>query len=149
MVILLIRFLVKMIIIKIFNCKKYRIDLARTWKDSNQGKGLCIPEKRKFIRHYLGLTESKHFMDFIFRNCMLQDVAYGVTQIKYDSGEEQKVTHAILATKFSNTIAFYIKSCKTVDFSTLFESRLCKILHAIKASQRKSLAGLDDNCMWN
>ena len=71
---------------------------------------------------------------------MLQDVAYGLSQIKYDSGEEQKVAHAILTTKFSNTIAFYIKSCKTVDFSTSFESRLCKILHAIKGKARDNKA---------
>ena len=42
---------------------------------------------------------------------MLQDVAYGITKIKYDSGEEQKVAHAILNTKFSHAIAFYIESC--------------------------------------
>ena len=96
---------------KIFNCTKYRIDLARKWRDSHQGKGLCIPEKKKFIRHCLDLNKSEHFLDFIFSSDMLQDVAYGITKIKYDSGEEQKVAHAILNTKFSHAIAFYIESC--------------------------------------
>ena len=65
-------------IIKIFNCTKYRIDLPRKWRDSHQGKVLCIPEKKKFIRHYLDLNKSEHFLDFIFISGMLQDVAYGV-----------------------------------------------------------------------
>ena len=131
-------------IMKIFNCAKYRIDLARKWRDSHQGKGLCIPEKNKFIRHRLNCNKSEHFLDFIFSSGMLQDVAYGVTKIRYDSGEEQKVAHAILTTKFSHAIAFYIESCKIAHFSPLSESSLWKILHAIKPSQRKSLAGLDD-----
>ena len=47
---------------------------------------------------------------------MLQDVAYGVTKIKHDSGEEQKIVYAILSTKFSHTITFYIESCKIASF---------------------------------
>ena len=55
-----------------FNCTKYRIDLAKKWKHSDQGKGLRIPEKKNFYRAFSG--------------GMLQDVAYGVTKIKHDSG---------------------------------------------------------------
>ena len=55
-------------IMKIFNCTKYRIELARKWKDSHQGKVLCIPEKKKFIRHRLDLNKSEHFLDFIFHS---------------------------------------------------------------------------------
>ena len=36
--------------IKTFNCTKYRIDLAKKWKHSDQGKGLRIPEKKNFYR---------------------------------------------------------------------------------------------------
>ena len=76
--------------IKTFNCTKYRIDLARKWRDPDQGKGLCIPEKKKFRRHNLDLNKSEYFLDFICSGGMLQDVAYGVTKIKH-SGEEQKI----------------------------------------------------------
>ena len=41
--------------IKTFNYTKFRIDLARKWRDTGQGKGLCTPEKKKFIRHHLTL----------------------------------------------------------------------------------------------
>ena len=95
-------------------------------------------------RFMLKRNLSEHFLDFIFSSGMLKDVAYGVTKIKYDSGEEQKVTYAILTTKFSHAIAFYIESCKIADLSPLSESSLWKILHVIKPSQRKSLAGLED-----
>ena len=42
---------------------------------------------------------------------LLHYVAYGVTKIKYDSGEEQKVAHAVLTTKYSHAISFYLQSC--------------------------------------
>ena len=64
---------------------------------------------------------------------MLQDLAFGVTKIKYDSGEEQKVAHAILTTKFSHTIAFYIESCKTAD------SDFCMPLNLHKESHLQDL----------
>ena len=50
--------------IKTFNCTKYRIDLARKWRDPDQGKGLCIPEKKKFRRHNLDLNKSRIFPGF-------------------------------------------------------------------------------------
>ena len=71
--------------IKTFNCKKYR----RKWRDTNQSKDLCIPEKKKFIRHHLDLNNSKHFLDFIFSGGMLEDVVYGVTKIKHDSMQSE------------------------------------------------------------
>ena len=71
--------------IKTFNCIKYRIDLARKWRDTDQGKGLHIPGKKKFIRHRLDL-KSEYFLDFIFSGGMLwylvvEDVVYGVSMI--------------------------------------------------------------------
>ena len=75
---------------------------------------------------------------------LLQDVAYGVTKIKYDSREEQKIAHAILTTKFSHTVCMYHESCKEMGYEPLSNSSLIRVLHAIKPSQRKCLAGLDD-----
>ena len=71
--------------IKTFNCIKYRIDLARKWRDTGQSKGLHIPGKKKFIRHHLDL-KSEYFLDFIFSGGMLwylvvEDVVYGVSMI--------------------------------------------------------------------
>ena len=77
---------------------------------------MYIPEKKKFRRHSLDLNKSEYFLDFICSAGMLQDVAYGVTIIKHYSGEEQKIVQAILTTRFSHTIAFYIESCKITIF---------------------------------
>ena len=47
-------------------------------RDSHQGKGLCIPEKKEFTRHRLDFNKSEYFLDFIFSSGMLQDVVSGV-----------------------------------------------------------------------
>ena len=92
--------------IKTFNCIKYRIDLARKWRDTDQGKGLHIPGKKKFIRHRLDLKSIFsgfhiwwwYAVVFSGRRCCLW--------CKHDSGEEQKIVYAILTTKLSHAIAF-------------------------------------------
>ena len=116
---------------KIFKCIEYRIDFAK-------GSGeipikvkvyIFLKKKNKFIMHRLDLTKLEHFFDFIFSSGMLQDLAVSVTKIKHDSGEEQKVAHAILTTKFSHTIAFYIESCKIVDSDFCMPFNLHKVSH--------------------
>ena len=77
-------------------------------------------------------------------NRLLQDVAYGVTKLKYDSGDEQTIPHMILKPKYSNTVAFYQQSCFESSYILWSESTLWRVLHAIKPSHRTSLAGLDD-----
>ncbi|XP_047137621.1 uncharacterized protein LOC124814116 [Hydra vulgaris] len=103
-----------------------------------------IPEKKVFVRSSLDQTKCEHFLDFIFTSGILHDVAYGITKLKYDSGEEQKIVHAILTAKYSHAIMFYRKSCSENNYIPLSDSSLWKVLHAIKPSRRKSLAGLDD-----
>ena len=83
----------------------------------------------------------EHFIDFIFSNGLLQDVAYSVSKWKYDSRDVQTIPHMILKSKYSHTIAFYQQSCFELSLS---ESTLWRILHAITHSHRTSLAGLDD-----
>ena len=51
------------------------------------------------------------------------------------------VAHAILTTKFSHVIAFYIESCKFPTFHLYLNPA---ILHAVKPSQKKLLARLGD-----
>ena len=75
---------------------------------------------------------------------MLQDVAYGVTNIKFDSGEQKEIAHAILTAKFSHPIAFYQQLCLETNYEPLSVSSLWRIVHAIKPSQQKSFSGLDD-----
>ena len=81
-----------------FNCSKYRVDQARKWRKSCEG--LLLPKKEKHHRNKLDLVKAEHFIDFVFSSGLLQDVAYGTTNIQYDSGEVQKVAHAVLTSKY-------------------------------------------------
>ena len=130
-------------IMEVFNCSKYRIEQAREMVSSKNS--MIFPEKKKKIsRCRMDMRKVEHFIDFIFSNGLLQDVAYGVTKLKYNSGDEQTIPHMILKSKYSHTIAFYQQSCFELSYPPLSESTLWRILHAIKHSIRTSLAGLDD-----
>ena len=117
-----------------FNCTRYRIDKARKWRASCEG--FVLPKKEQLFRQCLDLqTSSKHFLDFIFSNGLLQDVAYGMTALKYDSGDVQTI--AVLTTKFSHAIACYRETCTDVNYTPLSDSSLLRILHAIKTITKK------------
>ena len=103
-----------------------------------------IPVRKKYRRLKLDINKCEHFLDFLFCNNLLQDVAYGVTNIKFDNGDKQRVTHAILTTKYSHAVAFYIETCENTQLQPLSEPSLFRILKGIKLSQWKSLSGLDD-----
>ena len=67
-----------------------------------------------------------------------------MTTLKYDSGDIQNIAHAVLTAKFSHVIAFYCQACTESNYTPLSDSSLLRILKAMKPSQRKSLAGLND-----
>ena len=92
-----------------FYCKKYKIEQAR--KRNAINSGLVLPTKVQFKRTKLNVSKCEHFLGFVFMGGLLQYVAYGVTKIKYDSGEERKVANAVLTTKYSHAISFYLQSC--------------------------------------
>ena len=126
---------------KIFGFSKYMVDKRRKLKSF--GKGLVIPV-RNIHRHLkLDINKCEKFLDLFYNN-LLQDVVYGVTDIKFDNGDKQRVVHAILTTKYSHAIAFYIETCKNTQFQPLSESSLVRILKGINPVQQKSLSGLDD-----
>ena len=105
---------------------------------------VSLPNKIKFTRKRLSIPKCEHFLDFIFSSGLLQDVAYGVTNLKYDSGETQTVAKAIITSNYSHTIALYLESCNKNLFEPLSESSLLRILNTIKPSKKKCLAGLND-----
>ena len=125
-----------------FNCTKYAVDKAR--KLRNPSEGLVFPTKVKIRRNRLNLSKCEHFLDFLFSSGMVQDVAYGISKIRFDSGSVATIPNAILTAKYSHVIAFYLDICKKCEYEPLSESTLWRILRSLKPSQRKSLAGLDD-----
>ena len=129
-------------IMNIFGCTKHKIEQSRKWKKQNDG--LCLPKNETHTRNRMNFDKCEHFVDFIFTSGLLQDVAYGVQNLKFDSGNRETIPKAILTSRYSHAITFYKQTCIEVDYEPLSESTLWKILTILKPSQRKSLAGLDD-----
>ena len=116
-----------------FGCSRYKVDQARKWRKSCSG--LLLPQKVKHHRKKLDLVKAEHFIDFVFTRGLLQDVAYGTTNIRFESGEVQKVAHAVLTSKYSHIIHFYKEACNDVDYKPLSDSSLYNILHNLKPSK--------------
>ena len=125
-----------------FGCTKYAVDHARKMKVSTEG--ITLPSNQKFKRNRMNKDKCEDFLSFLFSSGILQDVAYGVTNLVFDDGTKQTVPHAVLTTRFSHAISFYKEICSESNFIPLSDSSLWRILRAIKPSQRKSLSGLDD-----
>ena len=74
----------------------------------------------------------------------MQDVAYGIAKLKFDSGGTKTIPHAVLTAKYSHVIASYIQRCSESQFKALSERTLFRLLQHLKPSQWHSLAGLGD-----
>ena len=98
----------------------------------------------KHNRQRMDQLKCEYFLDFIFTSGILMNVAYGTTNIKYDSGITQTLPSAVLTVRFKHAIGSYIEMCKSSEFQPLSESSLYIILRSHKPSQRRSLSGLDD-----
>ena len=106
----------------LFGCSRYKIDQACRWKDENQGS--LVPEKVCFTRNRLNIEKCEHFLDFIFSSGLLQDVAYGIHKIRFDSGTKETIPKAIPTTRYSHAIGFYKKNCLKTDYEPLSDSTL-------------------------
>ena len=73
----------------------------------------------------------------------MQDVAYGTTKLKYDSGETKTVPHAILTATYSHIIASYNQRCSESQVEALCERTLFRLLQQLKLTQQHSLTDLD------
>ena len=131
-------------VIELFGCTKHKVDMARKWRRA-YGPLQQIPEKRQF-RQKLNLQQAKHFLEFLFGSNLMQDVAYGTTVIKFDSGEKQVLPHAVLTALRSHVVQDYKQHCKEnlsfLEDEFLSDSILWKMLRNIKPSQKSAMAGL-------
>ena len=87
---------------KLFSCSRYKVDASRRWRKTY---GALTPKPiQKFYRKKLDISASKHFINFLFGANLLQDVAFGTTALKYDTGEKQTMPRAILTAMKSHDI---------------------------------------------
>jgi hypothetical protein len=129
-------------IMRHFSCSKHRVQMARKWQ--NELGALNYETKRHDFRNKLNMDSAEHFLTFLFEGDLIQDVAYGVSNMTFDDGTKQTLPKSILKLSRSHTIAEYKKHCEYFEFETLSNSTLWRILSAIKPGQKHAMAGLDN-----
>lgn len=85
-------------VMQLFGSKNYKINQACLLKNN------LIPKVVWHNCQRMDQLKCKHFLDFIFTSGILMDVAYGSTNIKYDSGETQTRPHAVLTVRFKHAV---------------------------------------------
>ena len=122
---------------------KGRIDQARN-QATETGKGQPILEK-PIYRARIENAKVVHFLDYISRPELLQDVAFGTKTLKLDSGGGGGglyIIPAVVRTLIpSRIIQQYICYCKQEQFQPASERSLYRILDVCSASMQKSLQG--------
>ncbi|XP_015755039.1 PREDICTED: uncharacterized protein LOC107334603 [Acropora digitifera] len=121
---------------------KWRIDQARNHA-TETGKGQPILEK-PIYRARIETAKVDHFLDYISRPELLQDVAFGTKTLKLDSGERVIIPAVVRTLIPSRIIQQYICYCKQEQFQPASETSLYRILDVCSASMQKSLQGLDN-----
>ena len=121
---------------------KWRIDQARLHA-IEAGKGQAVPEKAIF-RTRIDPGKVDHFINFISRPGLLQDVAFGTKTLKLDSGEQIIIPAVIRAMIPSRIISQYVSYCKDHEFQPASERSLFRMLGICSASMQKSLHSLDN-----
>ena len=89
---------------------KWRIDQARQHA-TEVGEGQLVPEKPIF-RTRIDPMKVDHFINYISRSDLLQDVAFGTKTLKLDSGERIIIPAVIRTLIPSRIISQYTSYCK-------------------------------------
>ena len=121
---------------------KWRIDQARSHA-TQLGKGQPVLEK-PIYRARIDNVKVDHFLDYISRPELLQDVAFGTKTMKLDSGERITIPAVVRTLIPSRIIEQYMCYCKQEQFEPAAERSLYRILDVCSASMQKSLQGLDN-----
>ncbi|CAB4026770.1 Transposon Tf2-6 poly, partial [Paramuricea clavata] len=121
---------------------KWRIDQARDHAIKS-GKGQPVQDKPLF-RSRINSAKVDHFLDFISRPELLQDVAFGTKTLRLDSGERIVIPAAVRTLIPSRIIEQYAAYCKQQEFESASERSLYRMLDVCSASMQKSLQGLDN-----
>ena len=103
-----------------------------------------MTEEKIHHRGRINVTHVDHSVEFINRPYFSQDVSYGTKFLNLNSGETIEIPNAVRTVKRSAMISQYIQFCQEEKFEPLSRTTLFKILEVRRASQRKSLQGLDN-----
>ena len=125
-----------------FGCSKWMIEQVRKIKFES-GPGVIATEEA-FTRNTIDMSKVEHFIDFLIHNGYFQDVAYGTTKLKLDSGKEFIVPHVVRTSIKLHLIKLYNSHCTSIGYTPLSQRALYRVLDDCKASQRKALNGIDN-----
>jgi hypothetical protein len=126
---------------EIFDCTFYEVERARKILKLYGTCGTEPEEKRNYSR--LTVVKAQHFIDFLFTTGILQEVAYGTTKLKLDSGDKITVSNTILNGIYEHAVKEYIIHCREINYCPLGRSTLLKMLDKMKPHTRKKLSGVD------
>ena len=121
---------------------KWRIDQARQHA-TQTGRGQPVLEQPIF-RCRIDPVKIDHFIEYILRPELLQDVPFGTKTLKLDSGEKIIIPAVIRTLIPSRIIQHYRSYCTQQEFEPASERSMYRMLQVCSASMQKSLQGLDN-----
>ena len=121
---------------------KWRIDEARQHA-TKVGEGQPVPQEPIF-RSRISSAQVDHFVDYLARPDMLQDVAFGTKVLRLDSGESIIIPAVVRTMIPSRIIEQYSAYCKDHNFEPAGQRSLYRVIEVCGASMQKSLQGLDN-----
>jgi hypothetical protein len=128
-------------ICELFGCSMYEIEKARS---ICKLYGPCSEEpKSERMYSRLSFEKAQHFINFLFSTGLLQEVAYGTTKLKLDSGDKVTVGNTILNGIHEHAVKEYIVYCTEINYESLGCSTLRNILKKMKPHIRTKLAGIN------
>ena len=121
---------------------KWRIDQARQHAIES-GKGYAIPEE-PIYRARISTPQIHHFVDYISRHDMIQDVAFGTKTLRLSSGDSIVIPAVVRTMIPSRIIDQYLSYCDQQNFVPSRKRSLFRMIEVCAASLQKSLAGFDN-----
>ena len=95
-------------------------------------------------RRRISTSQIQHFVDFISRPEMVQDVAFGTKTLKLDSGDSIIIPAVVRTTIPSRIIEQYQSYCTQNGFEPAGQRSLYRMIDVCAASLQTSLQGLDN-----
>jgi len=112
------------------------------------GKAGAPKEPGVYHKDRLKDQQINHFLDFMQSCGIMQDVASGTRSVTLSSGKKIKMPNAVRTLHKAEVVRLYIGACEeegyTQENGRPSERTIWKMLNRCPASQRKSLAGLDN-----